>query len=68
MRDEWDWRRFGVRVGVAEREEPRMKPRTLAWPLAWLVVSFTKMRNSKDEQGWGGCGERAEFRSGYVEC
>lgn len=45
-----------VWVGVAEREEPRMKPRPLTWSLVWLVVLFTKMRNSEEERDWGVCG------------
>lgn len=27
-----------------------------------------QMRNSEEEQVWGGCGERAEFAFGHVEC
>lgn len=55
-------------VWVVEREEPGMKPSTLAWSLVWLLVTLTKMRNSEEEQGWAGCGERVEIGFGHVEC
>lgn len=31
-------------------------------------MTITKMRNSEEEQGWAGCGERAELGFGCVEC
>lgn len=60
-----DW--LDVGVGLEEREEPRMKPRPLAWSLVCLVVSFTKMGSSEEEQDWGGGGRRANFGFGYCE-
>lgn len=57
--------RFDVAVRLGEMEEPRMKPRPVAWSLVWLVVSFTKMGNSEEEQDWGGGGRRAGFGFGH---
>lgn len=55
--------RSDVAVSLGEIEEPRTKPRPLAWSLRWLV-SFTELGHSEEEQDWGGGGRRSEFGFG----
>lgn len=56
---------FDVAVKLGEMEEPKLKPRPLAWSQVWLVGSFTETGNSEEEQEWGGDSRRAEFGFGH---